>query len=40
MNRPIHRYTVFDNWDKQYGRMKAAQTRVSRVLGRDISAYR
>lgn len=40
MNRPIHHYTDFDNWDKQFGRMKAAQTRASRVLGRDIAVYR
>lgn len=40
MNRPIHHYTDFDNWDKQYARMKAAQTRVSRLTGRQLSAYR
>lgn len=40
MNRPIHHYSDFGNWDKQYTRMKAAQARISRVLGRDVSAYR
>lgn len=40
MNRPIHHYTDFDNWNKQFGRLKAAQTRVGRVLGRDIAVYR
>ncbi|MCY7288735.1 MAG: hypothetical protein LH624_10935, partial [Cryobacterium sp.] len=40
MNRPIHHYTDFDNWDKQYGRMKAAQARISLIAGRSVSAYR
>lgn len=39
ISRPIHHYTDFTNWDKQYGRMKATQTTLSRVLRRDISAY-
>ncbi len=40
MGRPIHHYTDFANWDRKYARMKAAQTRISRVLGRDVSVYR
>lgn len=40
MNRPIRQYTDFDNWNKQYGRMKAAQARISQIAGRSVSAYR
>jgi N-acetyl sugar amidotransferase len=40
MGRPIHHYTDFDNWNRQYGRMKAAQGLVGRIIGRTPSAYR
>lgn len=40
MARPVHHYTDFNNWDRQYERMKTAQTRIGRVFGREISAYR
>ncbi len=40
MNRPIHQATDFDNWNKRYGRMKVAQARIGRVVGRSVSAYR
>jgi hypothetical protein len=36
----IRHYDDFDNWDKQYKRMKTLQISVSRLLGREISAYR
>lgn len=39
MERPIHHYSDFDTWDRQYQAMKFAQARVSKVLGRKISAY-
>lgn len=40
MDRPIHHYTDFDNWDKPYARLKSAQARVSKLLGRTVSVYR
>jgi hypothetical protein len=40
MKRPIHHYTDFANWDKQYRRIKAAQALIGRVIGREISIYR
>lgn len=40
MNRPIHHYTDFDNWDKQYARMKSLQERIQRMTGKTVSAYR
>lgn len=39
MNRPIHHYTDFDNWDKQYRRMKSLQSAAKRVVDRRMSAY-
>lgn len=38
--RPIHSYRDFANWDRKYEQMKRAQAWTSRVLRRDISAYR
>ena len=40
MNRPIHHYSDFDNWDKPYARMKSAQARFGRLSGTTVSAYR
>lgn len=40
MDRPIHNYTDFDNWDKQYTRMKTLQTRIGRLTGKTVAAYR
>ena len=31
MNRPIHHYTDFDNWEKQYARMKSMQARIGQT---------
>lgn len=39
MNRPIHHYTDFDNWELWYERMKSLQSVAQRVLGRRVSAY-
>lgn len=39
MARPIHHYTDFDNWDRPYARLKAAQDFVSRVLGKRVTPY-
>lgn len=40
MDRPVHHYQEFANWDHQYRIMKKTQTVVQRLLRRDISAYR
>jgi N-acetyl sugar amidotransferase len=40
MNRPIHHYTDFDNWDKPYARLKSLQSLIGRLAGRPISVYR
>ena len=40
MDRPTHHYTDFDNWDKHYIRLKKLQTRINRMTGRTVSAYR
>ena len=40
LTREIHHYSDFDNWDKQYKRMKSIQSFVSRLMKREISAYR
>jgi len=40
MNRPIQHYTDFDNWDKHYARMKAAQALIGKMAGMTPSAYR
>lgn len=39
MNRPIHHYTDFDNWDQQYARLKRAQNGIGRITGKTVSAY-
>lgn len=38
MKRPIHHYTDFDNWDRQYSGMKVAQTLIGRLIGKFMSA--
>ncbi|HQR78618.1 MAG TPA: N-acetyl sugar amidotransferase [Actinomycetota bacterium] len=40
MNRPIHHYTDFDNWDRQYARLKWAQSGIGRITGKTVTAYR
>ena len=40
MNRPIHHYTDFDNWDRQYARLKSLQAVVGRLTGRHVAVYR
>lgn len=39
MQRPIHHYSEFDNWDMPYARLKAVQSLIGRATGRPIAAY-
>lgn len=39
MERPIHHYSEFDNWDRSYARLKAIQSLVSKLLGKRVARY-
>mgnify|MGYP006130731231 CR=1 FL=1 len=36
---PIHHYTKYKNWDKQYKLMKKIQEKLSKFLGRSFNKY-
>lgn len=39
MQRPIHHYTDFDNWDRLFRRMKSLQARVAKLSGRSVKVF-
>jgi N-acetyl sugar amidotransferase len=39
MERPIHQYSDFDNWDRLYKTMKGTQGLIGKISGKKLAAY-